>query len=62
MKALAILLLCAPLMAAEMEGDRIKLTPDEVQKCAAGGGFVVVTVEVLRAIAARLQTCRRDAI
>lgn len=61
MKALAILLLCAPLMAAELDGDRIKLTPDEVQKCAAGGGCVV-TVEVLRAIAARLQTCRRDAI
>lgn len=43
MKALAILLLCAPLLAAEMEGDRIKLSPDEMRQCAEGGGCVVVT-------------------
>lgn len=62
MKALAILLLCAPLMAAELEGDKIKLSPDEMRQCVEGGGCVVVTVDVLRRLAARLQTCRRDAI
>lgn len=62
MKALTLLLLCAPLLAAEMEGDRIKLTPDEMRQCAEGGGCVVVTVDILRRLAARLQSCRRDTI
>lgn len=59
MRAIAILLLCAPLAAAELEGNAIKLTPEEVQQCAAGGGCVV---DVLRRLAARLQSCRKDTI
>lgn len=54
---LALLCLCA--FAAVLDGDTIKLTPDEAAKCAAAGGCVVVPLELLERILGAVQTCRR---
>lgn len=58
MKPLAILLICTPLIAAELDGNVIKLTPEEAQRCSAG--CVVMTLEALRRIVERVQICRRE--
>ncbi len=47
---LAVLALgSAPAMAAQQQGDVVKLTPEEAQACAQGGGCVVVHRAVLGA-------------
>lgn len=47
---LAVLALgSAPAMAAQQQGDVIKLTPEEAQACARGGGCVLVPRAVLGA-------------
>lgn len=60
MKALCILLLCAGCAAVEMDGNTIKLNPTEEKRCAAEGGCVVMTVDVLRKLLDKLKTCGRD--
>lgn len=40
-------------------GDTIKLTAEEAAKCAAQGGCVVITVDVLRSVVGAAQDCRR---
>lgn len=45
--------------AAELDGNAIKLSADEVAKCAAQGGCVVITVEMLRNIVEAAQMCMR---
>ena len=60
MKAVALLLVCLPLLAADAtdeQGDTIKLSRQDVQKCAAGGGCVVVTVALLQALLKTARTC-----
>ena len=60
MKALFILLLCTACAAVEMDGNTIKLDAAETKKCAAEGGCVVMTVDVLRRLLDKLKTCGRD--
>lgn len=48
-----------PVPAVEWDGSTIKLSPDEMKKCQAEGGCVVVTVEMLRIIVETAQSCLR---
>lgn len=48
-----------PAPAVEWQGDTIKLTTEEAAKCAAQGGCVVITVDVLRNVVQAAQDCRR---
>ena len=51
---------CAtPAPAVEWDGERIKLNPDELKRCQAEGGCVVITVEMLRNIVEAAQMCLR---
>lgn len=45
--------------AAELDGNAIKLSADEAAKCAAQGGCVVITVEMLRTIVEAAQMCMK---
>lgn len=45
--------------AADFDGNAIKLSADEVAKCAAQGGCVVITVEMLRTIVEAAQMCMK---
>lgn len=60
MKAIVLLLFCLPLMAAELTGDTIKMTADEVARCAAGGGCVLITVDVLAKLSNKTRVCGKD--
>ncbi len=51
---------CDPVPAVEMDGNTIRLDAGEMRKCGAGGGCVVMTVDVLRGLLNRLKTCGRD--
>lgn len=48
-----------PAPAVEWQGESIKLTAEEAAKCAAQGGCVVITVDVLRTVVDAAQDCRR---
>ena len=49
-----------PAPAVEWDGaNTIKLTAEEAAKCAAQGGCVVITVDVLRNVVQAAQDCRR---
>lgn len=48
-----------PAPAVEVDGNTIKLNPDEMRKCQTEGGCVVITVEMLRTIVEAAQMCLR---
>lgn len=55
---LAALILCAaPAPAAEWDGDRIKLSAEELKRCQTEGGCVVITVHTLQMVIEAAQSC-----
>ena len=62
MKAAVLLLICGPLFAASLEGNKIVLTDDEMRKCVEGGGCTVITNSVLLRVLEDGKTCRRNSV
>jgi hypothetical protein len=52
---IAMLLACMPAMSAELRGNAIVLTPQEMQRCVEGGGCAVITQSMLAEMQATLQ-------
>lgn len=62
MKAVALVLICGPLLAASLDGNKIVLTEDEVRRCAEAGGCTIITNDVLLRILEDGKTCRRSSV
>jgi len=61
---LAAMSLCVtPAPAVEVDGNTIKLSADEMRRCANEGGCAVITIDVLRRLLETAQMClKRDSV